>query len=79
MVNGLPIITSADYYSYDLETYYREHVIHGPGAFIEVANDYDDFSRAFLRKLQRELSPLLSQENSAPRGVPIETAGGPEE
>lgn len=67
VVNGLPIITSAEYYSYDLEAYYREQVIHGPGAFIEVANDYDDFSRAFLRKLQRELSPLVSQENSTPR------------
>jgi hypothetical protein len=66
VVNGLPIITSSDYYSYDLKSYYREEVIHGPGAFIKVANDYDDFSRAFLRKLQRELSPLLSQENSAP-------------
>ena len=66
VVNGLPIITSADYYSYDLEAYYREKVIHGPGAFIEIADDYDDFSRAFLRKLRREMSPLVSQENSAP-------------
>ena len=69
VVNGLPIITSADNYSYDLETYYREKVIHGPGAFIEIANDYDDFSRAFLRKLRREISPVVSQENGAPRAL----------
>ena len=69
VVNGLPIITSADKFSYDLETYFREQVIYGPGAFIEIANDYEDFSRSFLRKLQRELSPLVSQDNAAPSGL----------
>ena len=56
--------TNVDYY--DMETYYRENVIQGPGAFIEIASDYDDFARAFLRKLLREISPLVSQENAAP-------------
>ncbi len=63
----LPTHTNVDYY--DLEAYYREKVIHGPGAFIEIANDYDDFARAFLRKLRREITPLVSQENSAPRAL----------
>ena len=80
MINGLPILTriveyfgriptgtNVDYY--DLETYYREKVIHGPGAFVEIANDYDDFARAFLRKLLREFPPLISQENAAPRAL----------
>ena len=68
MINGLPILTHILDYSArkptrtnvdydDLATYYREKVIHGPGAFVEIANDYDDFARAFLRKLIRELSP----------------------
>jgi len=84
VINGLPILTHIVDYSagipthtnvdyYDLETYYREKVIHGPGAFVEIANDYDDFARAFLRKLLRELTPLVSQENSAPRALIQET------
>ena len=56
--------TNVDFFK--LETYYRENVIQGPGAFVEIANDYDDFARAFLRKLLRELNPLVSQENAAP-------------
>ncbi len=71
MLTGLPILTHIVDYSarlptrtnidyYDLETYYREKIIHGPGAFIEIANDYDDFARAFLRKLLREITPMVS-------------------
>ncbi len=56
--------TNVDFF--ELETYYRENVILGPGAFVEIANDYDDFARAFLRKLLREITPLVSQENTAP-------------
>ncbi len=47
--------TNVDYF--DLETYYRENVILGAGAFIEIASDYDDFARAFLRTLRREITP----------------------
>ncbi len=54
---------------YDLAEYYREEVIYGPGAFVEIANDYDDFARAFLRKLRRELNPMTSQDNAAPRAL----------
>ncbi|MET1414615.1 DUF1194 domain-containing protein [Roseibium sp. HPY-6] len=35
--------------------YYRQHVISGPGAFIEIAEDYDDYARAMKRKLIREI------------------------
>ena len=67
--------TNVDYY--DLETYYREKIIQGPGAFIEIANDYDDFARAFLRKLLREITPLVSQDNAAPRALIQETHAWP--
>jgi len=67
VINGLPILTYADNYPYDVEDYYREQVIRGPGAFIEVANDYGDFSRAFQRKLRRELAPFVSRGPSLPR------------
>jgi hypothetical protein len=69
VINGLPILTYTGGVSYDLERYYREKVIQGPGAFIEIADDYEDFARAFLRKLRREISPLVSQENSDPRAI----------
>lgn len=37
-----------------LSAYYRTRVIWGPGAFIEVAQGFDDFERAMRRKLLRE-------------------------
>ncbi|MFP6745860.1 MAG: DUF1194 domain-containing protein [Alphaproteobacteria bacterium] len=61
---GEPIHTSTDYYG--LEDYCRDHVIVGPGAFVEIADDYDDFARAFQRKLCRELSRIVSRDQSAP-------------
>ncbi len=70
-ITGIPTHTDTDFYG--LERYYRENVIQGPGAFVEIANDYDDFARAFLRKLRRELNPLVSQENAAPRALVQET------
>jgi hypothetical protein len=73
VINGLPILTHTAVDSYDLDTYYREKIIQGPGAFVEIADDYDDFARAFLRKLRRELTPLVSQENAAPRALVQET------
>ena len=80
VINGLPILTHTVAYSqftpthtnvdfYDLEAYYREKVIQGPGAFVEIARDYDDFARAFQRKLLRELTPLVSQDNAVPRAL----------
>ena len=66
VINGLPILTYAGAESYDLEAYFREKIIQGPGAFIEIANDYEDFARAFLRKLLHELTPLICRENTAP-------------
>ena len=71
VINGLPILTYTNAGSFDLENYYREEIIQGPGAFIETADDYEDFARAFLRKLLREINPLVSQDNSEPR-VPIQ-------
>ncbi len=69
VINGLPILTYTDVDSYDLDIYYREKIIRGPGAFVEIANDYDDIARAFVRKLRREFTPLVSQENTAPRAL----------
>ena len=88
VINGLPILTRTVSHSltrpsrtyvdfYDLETYYRENVIQGPGAFVKIADDYDDYARAFLRKLLREITPLVSQDNAAPRALIQETHAWP--
>ena len=72
-INGLPILID----TFNLDTYYREKVILGPDAFLEIATDYNDFARAFLRKLRREITPLVSQENSVPRALIQETRARP--
>jgi hypothetical protein len=51
IINGLPIQDGTT----DLELYYRERVIGGFGAFTEIANGYEDFSRAMREKLAREI------------------------
>jgi hypothetical protein len=52
-VNGLVIRGAQP----DPAAYYREHLLTGPGAFLEVIDSYDDFAPAILRKLLRELQP----------------------
>lgn len=58
-INGLPILAQ----EVDIDRYYREHVIGGHGAFIEVADDYEAFQAAMERKLLREVQtePLISR------------------
>jgi Ca-activated chloride channel family protein len=52
-INGL-VIRGADP---DPVAYYRENVITGPGAFVEIADGYEAYPEAILRKLLRELQP----------------------
>lgn len=52
-VNGLAIIT--DEGGLDLVPYYREELIRGPGAFVEIAAGFEDFQRAMTRKLLAEV------------------------
>ena len=58
-VNGLAILDEEPW----LDRYYAASVIGGPGAFLEVAADYDSFARAMRRKLRREIgnSPVASR------------------
>lgn len=41
-----------------IEDWYRAHVIGGPGAFLILANGYEDFDRAFREKFLLEISEL---------------------
>jgi len=51
-INGLPILSLEP----DLDRYYRDNVIGGPGAFMIVARDYETFSEAILKKLIAEIA-----------------------
>lgn len=53
-INGLPIENQEP----DLEEYYRQHVIGGPGAFLVPARDFDAFKEAVRRKLVQEIAGL---------------------
>lgn len=56
-VNGL-VINAADFEAETgLIAFYKSEVLHGPGAFMVVANGFDDFERAMRIKLERELTP----------------------
>src|SRR5438067_1113490 len=57
-INGLPILAVEP----DLDVYFRESVIGGPGAFIIPVKSYDAFAEAILRKLVAEIS-----QDNAPR------------
>lgn len=61
-INGLPVINDRpDPFPMrqpPLDEYYREQVIGGPGAFIEVASGFEAFEAAIKRKLLREIAAL---------------------
>jgi hypothetical protein len=52
VINGLPILALEP----DLDRYYRDNVIGGPGAFVIVAKDYETFADAILKKLIAEIA-----------------------
>ena len=56
-VNGL-VVNAAEFTSETmLIEFYQTEVLRGPGAFLEVAQGFEDYERAIRRKLERELTP----------------------
>jgi len=59
-INGLPILNDRSPFgrpqNMSLDQYFQDFVIGGPGAFVIVAEDFDSFQGAVLRKLIREIS-----------------------
>jgi hypothetical protein len=60
-INGLPILALEP----DLDRYYQDNVIGGPGAFVVVARDYETFGEAILKKLITEIA--AKPEGGRPR------------
>ena len=60
VINGLPVMMNRTNFGRPpdlmLDRYYEENVIGGPGAFMIVADNFDNFGRAVRAKLVREIS-----------------------
>ncbi len=54
-VNGLVILGADPDEDARLQGFFSREVVHGSGAFLEVADGFDDFERAMRRKLEREV------------------------
>ncbi len=75
-INGLPLMTSGGFASSfdvnDLDAYYQNCVIGGPGAFVIPVNEWSQFPEAIRRKLVLELAMI-------PPAWPAPTAGSDKE
>lgn len=81
-INGLPLMTNGGlasaYDVEDLDRYYNDCVIGGPGAFMIPVNDWSQFPEAIRRKLVLELAGPSSrhwaaEEAARPPVVPAQT------
>ena len=65
-INGLTILNEEPF----LDRYYESTVIAGTGAFVVAATDYEDFARAIVAKLVREIaqSPVAQSSEPEPPG-----------
>jgi hypothetical protein len=64
VINGLPILA----WEPNLDYYYKENVIGGPGAFMIVARDFDTFADAILKKMITEIA-LNGQSRTQPKST----------
>jgi hypothetical protein len=70
VINGLPVMMNRTNFGrppdLTLDKYYEENVIGGPGAFMIVADNFDQFGRAVRTKLVREISGRGGISGSTP-------------
>jgi len=58
-INGLPILTDEP----NLDRFYQDEVIGGPGAFMIAARNFEDFARAIRTKLIREIAGVEGEDS----------------
>jgi hypothetical protein len=63
VINGLPILA----WEPNLDAYYKDNVIGGPGAFMIVAKDFDTFADAILKKMINEIAMNRQPTSTARR------------
>ncbi len=70
VINGLPVMMNRTNFGrppdLTLDKYYEENVIGGPGSFMIVADNFDQFGRAVRTKLVREISDAGPTSRSGP-------------
>ena len=70
VINGLPVMMGRENFGrpsdLTLDKYYEDNVIGGPGSFMIVARNFDDFGRAVRSKLIREISSTGARNPRAP-------------
>ncbi|HEY2617857.1 MAG TPA: DUF1194 domain-containing protein [Acetobacteraceae bacterium] len=71
-VNGLPILTLEP----ELDVYYRQSVIGGPGAFVIAVKSYAEFAAAVRSKLVTEIAGTRSGEQAVDVGLREVGRGG---
>lgn len=68
-VNGL-VVNAADFEGeVGLIAFYKSQVLHGPGAFLVIADGFEDYERAMRTKLERELAPPVIGRAGAAGGA----------
>ena len=70
VINGLPILAM----EYNLDGFYRDHVIGGPGSFMIPVASFEEFAPAVLRKLVTEIAGTAPQRFSVARNPLIASA-----
>jgi hypothetical protein len=65
-INGLPILTLEP----ELDTYYQQNVIGGPGSFMIAVQQYEAFAAAVRRKLITEIAGTGSIEQAVDIALP---------
>ncbi|MCC7275498.1 MAG: DUF1194 domain-containing protein [Alphaproteobacteria bacterium] len=83
VINGLPIINERQFAwglpnLKELDLYYRDCVIGGPGAFYIVAEDFASFAAAVKRKLVLEIAGLSPDTQYAQNAYPERPMFGPD-
>ncbi|KAB2955507.1 MAG: DUF1194 domain-containing protein [Rhizobiaceae bacterium] len=75
VINGLPLMTGGGYSSLydvtDLDRYYADCVIGGPGSFMIPVNDWSQFPEAIRRKLVLELAGSQHRPGGETGGLPV--------
>lgn len=78
VINGLPLMTSdgpgSGFNIEDLDTYYSECVIGGPGSFLVPVSSWDQFPEAIRRKLILEIGgmPVIEQSVIPAQSLPTQ-------
>jgi hypothetical protein len=65
VINGLPILSLEP----DLDRYYMEYVIGGPGAFVVAADNFETFGDAILKKMILEIAGDFRNPRQAHLGI----------